>query len=241
MPRVAAIHQPECFPWLGFLDKARQADVFIFLDNVQYEKNYFHNRNKIRTADGWTWLTVPAATSGRASQSIAEVEIHPTALPRWREKHLSSWRQTYGPARFGPVYLPALESLYSKKHLRLADFNVDVIRWLFEAFEIRAETELASRLPCSAGPTERLVSLCRAVGADVYLSGVSGKDYLDEGAFSRAGIELRYQRFFHPVYEQRYSPFIPCMTSLDLLFNHGREAGRILASPSVPRLETVFS
>jgi len=236
--KVVSIHQPECFPWLGFVDKAASCDAFVLLDDAQYSKNYFNNRNKVRTAQGWSWLTIPVETKGRSSQTFAEA---PLVEDGWRRKHLATWRQCYGAAPFGERYLPFLEEVYARPLRTLAEFNVAVIRWLLEQFEVEAEVAVSSELGCAGSATDKLLALCRKLGATEYLSGVSGRDYLDESKFRDAGIAVRYQEFRHPVYEQRFEPFLPAMSSLDLLFNRGPESARILRDPAFPRLKEVFT
>lgn len=225
--RTITIHQPECLPWLGFLDKALRVDVFVLLDSVQYRKDYFQNRNRIRTATGWTWLTVPVSTKDRSRTLIREIEIV-DGDGRWRRKHLAQWKTNYRTAPYADAYLPFLEELYSRPHRRLVDFNLEVISWLFRQFGVRTEVRLASEQPSHGAATELNLSLCEAAGATVYLSGIGGKDYLDETPFRRAGIRVEYQEFRHPTYTQQHEPFLPCMTALDLLFNHGPDSARIL-------------
>jgi hypothetical protein len=226
--RTVTIHQPECLPWLGFLDKAAQADVFVLLDCVQYRKDYFQNRNRIRTPQGWAWVTVPVEMGDRSTKLIKDVAIADGNGQRWRKKHLALWSGSYRAAPFAGTVLPFLEELYRKPHRWLVEFNYEVISWLFRQLQIRAEVRLASELPHRGRATELNLSLCQATGADVYLSGVSGRDYLDEAPFREAGIAVRYQEFKHPVYAQAFDPFIPAMSALDLLFNHGPDANRIL-------------
>jgi hypothetical protein len=239
--RTVSIHQPECFPWLGFLDKASRSDVFVLLDCVQYVKSSFQNRNKLRTRRGWDWVTVPVAMKDRSKKLISEIEISDGDGQRWRRKHLALWRENYRGARFAAPYLTFLEKLYAGSHRRLLDFNREVIDWLFAQFEIKAEVRLASQMRWHGAATELNLSLCQDAGADVYLSGISGRDYLDERRFKAAGIAVRYQEFHHPVYPQRFDPFVPGLSSLDLLFNHGPDAARILRDPAAPRLDTLFA
>lgn len=224
--RTVTIHQPECLPWLGFVDKARQADVFVLLDCVQYRKDYFQNRNRIRTATGWTWLTVPVA-SHPAQTLIRDVEIADDG-GRWRRKHLARWKDSYRLAPHAGEVLPFLEQLYGRPFRWLVDFNHAVIVWLFEQFQVKAEVRLASELPHRGAASELNLSLCQATGADVYLSGVSGREYLDEAPFREAGIRVRYQEFQHPTYTQQFEPFVPAMSALDLVLNHGPASSDIL-------------
>ena len=236
--RVVTIHQPECFPWLGFVDKAAQADVFVLLDDAQYSKNYFNNRNKVRTAQGWSWLTIPIETAGKASQTFAEAKMGEDG---WRRKHLATWKQSYGSAPFGARYLPFIEDLYAQPLTKLGDFNTTAISFLFEQFEVKADVSLSSTLTCTGTATDKLLAICQKLGATEYLSGISGKEYLEESKFRDAGIAVRYQDFHHPIYTQRFEPFIPALSSFDLLFNHGPEAARILRDPSAPRLAEIFT
>lgn len=229
--KTVGIHQPEAFPWLGFLDKALRSDVFILLDDVQFEKNYFQNRNRILGASGPLWVTVPVLQTGRSQQTIREAVIDETGNPRWRRKHLASWEQAYSPRPHAEAILPFLRELYGRPWERLADFNRAAIDFLFAAFEIRAEVVWSSSLPSSGSSTGKLAGLCAAVGATTYLSGISGRDYLDESVFKAAGIAVEYQNFLHPIYRQRSQPFVPCMSSFDLLANEGPESARILRAP----------
>src|SRR5262245_11329415 len=178
--RTVSIHQPECFPWLGFIDKAIRSDVFVLLDCVQYSRGSFQNRNKLRTRQGWDWVTVPVALKDRSKKLISEIEISNGDGQRWRPRHLALWRENYRGARFAAQYLAVLEKLYFGSHRRLLDFNREVIDWLFAQFEIKAEVRLASQMRWHGAATELILSLCQDTGADVYLSGISGRAYLDE-------------------------------------------------------------
>ncbi len=219
---IVTIHQPEFLPWLGLIDKIRQADVTVLLDSVQYEKHYFQNRNRIRTAEGWSWLTVPVRTTGRFGQRIDQVEIDDAT--DWRRKHLRSLQQHYAAvAHFDQVCAP-LERLYGEAWRHLVDFNVAVIEWMLGAFGLRRTLVRASALPIAGQRSELLAAICVTVGASTYLSGVSGREYLDEEPFAKAGIDVGYHEFVHPTYAQRYEPFVPQLSAVDLLFNVGPRA-----------------
>ncbi|MEK7234376.1 MAG: WbqC family protein [Elusimicrobiota bacterium] len=239
---VIGIHQPECFPWLGFIAKALDSDVFILLDDVQFEKNYFQNRNRLPGANGPYWLTVPTRNTGRSSQTLGEIVIANSVNPRWRDKQLASWTQSYASAAYLGEQLPFLKQLYARPWDRLLDFNLEVIRHLFAAFGVGARVALSSNIKCTGKSSEKLLNLCQATGAKTYLSGISGRDYLDESIFTAAGIRIAYQDFRHPIYKQRSQPFEPCLTAFDLLFNEGTERARsILRDPSFPRLDKAFT
>ena len=123
------IHQPQFLPWLGYLDKIDRADLFIVLDTVQFKKNEWQNRNRIRTAEGWQWLTVPVLH--RFGQRVQDVMINPTAA--WREQHLRALEMHYARALFRDRYLPDLRAIYEKPWTKLADLNLAVIRWLLQS------------------------------------------------------------------------------------------------------------
>ena len=238
---TAAIHQPEAFPWLGFFDKWRQSGLFILLDHVPFEKNYFQNRNRIRTPGGrgWSWLTIPVRLKGRSGRPIREVEINPET--DWRRKHLEALKTAYGRAPHFDAYWPFLRSHYGREWKLLADFNGAMIAWMGERLGLHNNVRRSSEMGVGGAKSELLLGLCRAAGAEEYLSGVSGKEYLDTGLFDRAGVRVKFQEFRHPVYRQRYEPFVPAMSGLDLLFNHGAEARKILWDAATPRLDTVFA
>ncbi len=239
--RVVAIHQPEMLPWLGFLDKLRQCDVFVLLDHVQFEKQDFQNRNRIRTAtpQGWSWLTVPVRMTGRFGQPIYAVEIGNAS--NWRRKHLAAIELNYHKAPVFHRYWPSLQAQYAQARDRLSEFSIALIRWLAEAFGIQTPIVRSSELRVDGARSELLRSICRQVGATEYLSGISGRDYLDVESFKQDGIAVRFQRFYHPIYRQCYEPFVPALSALDLLMNYGEASRDVLEGAEVPRLSTLFA
>ncbi len=238
---VVTIHQPEHAPWLGFFDKARQADVLVLLDDAQFRKHYFQNRNRIRGDRGAIWLTVPVLTRGRSAQAIRDVRIDHRANPRWSEKCWASLSQHYQQTGSWAVHRPALEALYREPWDRLVDMNDALIRYLLEALSIRTKLLNSSAMQARGERSERLLAICQALGADVYLSGISGKDYLDIDAFERAGIAVQFQAFHHPIYRQRHEPFIPCLSAVDLLLNHGPNSLDVLQGIGVPVIQELFT
>ena len=228
------IHQPEHLPWLGFLDKAAQADCIVILDNVQFRKNYFHNRNKVRTASGFSWITVPIKRH-ESKILINEVEIDNTH--KWALKYYKTIFYSYNKAPYFRKYNSYFQSLLQKKWEKLVDLNMELIRFLFSAFNIETEIVMSSALENTRGKgSELLLSICRQLKAKEYLSGISGKEYLDEKCFTSENIRVNYQEFYHPVYKQLYEPFMHCMSSIDLLFLYGEDAPAILFSDKVERL-----
>ena len=219
-----AIHQPQYLPWLGYFDKMAQVDCFVVLDNVQFKKNEWQNRNRIKAASGWQWLTVPVLH--RFPQRISEVRVNHRAA--WPRKHLQALLSSYSGTPFFEVHRPFFEEVYAREWARLADLNLATLRYLAEALGIRPKLLLASSLPARQGRTERLVAICRALGADTYLSGAGARGYLDLGCFEEAGIGVDFQAFQCPSYPQRFGPFVPDLSVVDLLFNCGQGSLEVL-------------
>jgi len=222
----AAIHQLQYWPGLRFFSKMRSADVFVYLDDVQFEKREFQNRNRIRVADGWRYLTAPVLSKGRFSQKILSAELDGSR--RWRESHLLAIRTSYGRARFFRDYLPALESIYSARYRFLGELAEATISFLRAALGITTPVRRSSEFSLSSVSTRRLVDLCGAVGADEYLSGAGARGYLDAAMFRNAGIKLAWQDFKVVPYGQAFPGFEPDMSALDLLMNRGPDSAGYL-------------
>jgi hypothetical protein len=226
---ILSIHQPDYLPWLGFFDKICLCDVFVLLDNVQFSKNYFTNRNKIRISQGWTWLTVPVLTKGKSDQRIDEVKINNIGEKKWAEKQWKSIEQSYKKAPFFSEHADFFYQLYSKKWDSLTELNKAIIYYLICAFGIKTKIcEVAEIEQAKGNGGELLFNICQILGANTYLSGAFGKEYLDETLFANHGIKVVYQEFFHPEYKQVFEPFIPGMSAIDLIFNYGKDSLQIL-------------
>jgi hypothetical protein len=231
---ILSVHQPQYIPWLGYFDKINHSDIFVYLDQVQYKEREYQNRNRIRTKEGWIWLTVPVLSKGLGRQKINEVRID-NSLP-WTRKHLASLQASYGKTAFFKQHSPFFEELYSRNWDRLTDLNVEIINYLLREFKIETKVYYESAIGDTQCSTARIIELCQKLQADTYLSGQGGKDYLEEEQFSTAGIKLVYQEFHHPRYRQGYAAteadFIPNLAALDLLFNEGESSGKILKGES---------
>ena len=227
-----AIHQPHYLPWLGYCAKWTAADLFVFLDTVQYEKNGWQNRNRIKTRDGARWLSVPVRA--RLGTPIRDVLVD--ASQPWRARHFAALESAYGGARCWARYRDDLHDLYRREWEHLAPVAVASAEWLARALGITTPTRLASEigLPAEVQPdaTARLVALCRAVGADTYLAGRDGALYMDMARFRAAGIAVETQQYEHPVYAQEHGEFVPSLSAVDLLLNHGDEALGVLCKGS---------
>ncbi len=223
-------HQPNYLPYLGFVHKIAQADAFVLVDNVQFVKRgpfgWIH-RNRVLTRQGPLWLTVPVLTKGKFTQTIQETTIN-NALP-WAHKHWRTIEIAYGKARHFARYAPPFAELYARRWEKLTDLNEALILAILAAFEIDVPVQKASALGVSGKATEYVINLCRKAGADAYLSGVHGQDYLEPARFQAEGIALRFQAFAHPVYPQAHpGAFTANLSAIDLLFNCGPESRKIL-------------
>jgi hypothetical protein len=229
---VLAVHQPQYIPWLGYFHKINKSDIFVFLDDVQYKPREFQNRNKIRTKDGWLWLSIPVISKGLGRQRICDVNID-NEFP-WQKKHLKSLKVWYAKAKFFNDYLAFFEEAYTRKWERLADLNVYIINYILKQLAISKPIYFESQLNIVNNSTERIIEICNKLKVDTYLSGIGGKEYLQEDKFIKAGVKLIYQDFIHPKYHQQFMPddndFISYMSTLDLLFNEGPRSRGILKS-----------
>jgi len=217
---IVSINQPAYLPWLGYFHRIAVSDAHIVLDHVQFEKNSFVNRNKIRTPEGWCWLTVPVKTSGKFGElPINEIEI--ANETKWALKHWQSLRLNYAKAPFFGQHSAFFENIYARPWHKLADLAGEITAYLLNAFGINTKIYFSSQMKASGKKDELVLNLCRELGATAYLSGPLGRDYLREDLFGNHGIKVRYDDYQHPTYPQLYSGFEPYMSALDLLFNAG--------------------
>jgi hypothetical protein len=223
---IVAIHQPNYISWLGYFYKIAKSDILVFLDNVQYTKNSFINRNKIKTPQGWIWLTLPVRIKGRFGQLIREVELN-NSVP-WGKKHIKTLEANYSRATYFRKHYDSIKNLYDNSQQFLSNFSISFIEYICKELGIKTEFIKASEMSTSGTSTNLLVDICVKLGADVYLSGFGGTKYQEEESFKRAGIKLQYSDFIHPVYPQLWGEFIPNLSILDLLFNCGEKSLDIL-------------
>lgn len=224
-----SIHQPNFLPWLGFFNKAACVDTFVFLDHVQYTKNSYQNRCKIKTASGAQWLTVPVLTKGRFGQATLEVEIDNSA--QWQDRIWKTVLYAYKKAPFFGEYGETFTRILLRPWDRLVSLNESLLLWLFRELEIHARVVRSSELSILGTGSAMILSICRALGASEYLSGPSGKAYLNLEDFERAEIEVRFQDFHQPQYAQLYGGFMPGLSVLDALFNAGPYTRELVRAP----------
>lgn len=229
---LAAILQPSYLPWLGFFEQMTRADVFVYLDDVQYTKNDWRNRNRVKTASGPTWLTVPVATAGRLHQRIFEAELSETGFGR---RHTRTVASAYAKAPF----LESAEGLFdiwSSPPTNLVDLNLAAIDWARTQLAITTPTLRSSSLGIEeTDPNRRLVEICRRIGATGFYEGAAGSSYLDVGLFESNGVSVSFQAYDHPWYPQQHRQlgFLSHLSVVDLILNTGPDAKAILTGALV--------
>jgi hypothetical protein len=224
---IATIHQVNYLPWLGFFSKVKSSDAFVMFDVADYSKNGNMNRNKIRTADGWTYLTIPIEKKWHR-KPLYEVML--PADEKWKAIHWKTIMLNYKKASYFSSYGDFFEKLYRKSHKTLVEINQEIIFYLFEQFGINAKIFKTTQLDINRGlkKTDILLDILEKINAEAYLSGEGGRSYIEEEKFKEAGIELRFQKYEHPEYMQRFDGFIPFMAAIDALFNVGEKAKELI-------------
>ena len=224
---IVAIHQPNYLPWLGWFAKAAQADVFVLLDDVQFEKGGWTNRVEVKTAQGRTLLTVPVEAGGAVPPRVDELRVARDG--RWAARHAKTLAQSYGRSPGWAALGPRIDEILASGEARLAVLNERLLRVMLDAFAVTARVVRASEL----GPREErgaagVVEICRRLGAGTYVSGSGGRKYNDPAAFAAAGVELVYAAFAHPAYAQPHGAFESGLSAVDLLFTAPDDAPALL-------------
>ena len=219
------ILQPSYIPWRGYFDQIRRADLFVFYDDVQYDKHGWRNRNQIKTPQGKRWLTIPVHSAG-VVQGLLIKDVKIDWSKRWAKTHLKSLQISYSKAPYFKKYIPLLESIYDRHDVCIADFTVEVtIRLARELGIQHTRFVRSSELTGIDGKkTNRLIQVLKKVGATRYISGPSARSYIEPDLFSNAGIGLEFMEYQYPEYPQLYPPFDQYITILDLLFMTGENA-----------------
>lgn len=218
MGKVVCIHQPEHLPWAGLIHKISISNTFIVLDNVQFKKNYFENRNKIYTQQGWQWLTIPVKMQGHIERKFYEMEM----IPNWKKKYLPTLYFAYKKAPYFSDLENILKLIEDYSDFNLADFNILLIKQILADLNIETEVIRAKGLNSSGQKSELLISLLNEVGATEYIVGKSGFDYMDLGLFEENGIKLTAHKFSHPVYSPfNYQEMTDFPSILDVIANMG--------------------
>jgi hypothetical protein len=224
--RVCVISQPRFFPGLHYLHRMLVADFFVLLDTVQFNPRHEENRARILTPRGPDWLTVPVR---QASREQLIVQTRPDDGQPWQRKMLKTLQHVYGKAPLYRAHAPAVEEVLGAAHETLAD--LDRASWGPALRLLRPTCRFvrASELPVSGSGPRLLLDICTHLGADTYLSGSFGREYLDADEFARAGVSVYFHEYACPAYPQRCEGFVPFLSYLDALFNVGLERDWVLA------------
>lgn len=223
---IIGILQPGYLPWLGFFEQLYRSDIFVIYDDVQYDKNGWRNRNRIKTPNGIQWLTVPVLLKGDSKSLIRDVKIN--NQERWRKKHCQSIKTNYSKSKFYNHYFYLFEKVYSKEWNFLIDLDMELIYVLCDLLGLKRKIVYSSDLGVQGDKNERLIKICKKFGASIFYEGYAGKDYIDKKVFIESGIEVKFQDYRHPEYNQLYGDFVPYLSVIDLLFNEGDSSLKIL-------------
>jgi len=228
------ILQPSYIPWRGYFDQICRADLFIFYDDVQYDKRGWRNRNQIKTATGKQWLTIPVHSRGAQTENIPINQIRIVQDSSWNQNHLKAIQHSYARAPHFDRYLSLLEMFYQRRDEFLADFTIDfTIALTHELGNTHTRFKRSSEIAGIDGQkTDRLIQILQSVGGTHYISGPSARDYIEKEKFDQAGIRLEYMEYNYPEYSQLYPPFDPYVSILDLLFMTGSEASQYILKSS---------
>lgn len=214
---IISVHQPNYLPWCGYFHKMMSCDLFVILDDVTFSKRAITNKNKIKTPHGTKSLSIPLSNKKGAINDITTLEDK-----TWAKEHWSIIHRNYARAPFWNHYQHFFEPIFEKPDEKLAEFNWRLIEIIRTILEIKTPIIRSSELHGIIGSKDdKIISICQALQAKVYLSGAGAKAYNDENKFKNNQIQLVYQEFVHPSYPQLWGNFIPDLSVIDLLFNCG--------------------
>ncbi|MDD5509200.1 MAG: WbqC family protein [Dehalococcoidales bacterium] len=231
----SVVLQPTYLPWMGYFGMVDAADIFVFYNDVQFSPQSWQQRNRIKTSQGWIWLSVPVVR--QFGSKINGTRINNST--DWNKKHWESIKQSYTKAPFFEQWAPIFKEVYDNEWEYLADLNVTLIQKIAKALGLETKFAVSSDLEIGGVKTERLVNTLQKIGADEYVSGPGAKDYIDVDSLREKGIKLYWYEYQHPVYPQIRGEFVPYLSVIDLLFNTGAEAVRYIreGAKGVIRLE----
>lgn len=228
MKRVAIL-QSNYIPWKGYFDLINMVDEFVLYDDMQYTRRDWRNRNRVKTPQGLRWLSIPVEAKGKYFQKINETLISDKS---WSETHWQTIKQFYSKARFFKDYKDIFEEFWmNNQEERLSLINFRLIELINSILDIQTKITWSSDYELVEGQTEKLLGICEQVGADIYLSGPSAKDYFDESLAEKMGIKVEWMDYSgYSEYQQLYPPFEHGVTILDLIFNEGQNATDFMKS-----------
>ncbi|HZQ72215.1 MAG TPA: WbqC family protein [Burkholderiales bacterium] len=232
---VVAIHQPHFMPWLGYLHRMAQVDLFVLLDHVQFERGNYQNRTRILQNGEARWLTVPVIQRSQ-KERIADKEIDNRVEGErwWPRVHFDTLRHAYREAGYFGAYAATLKELLHTRRERLVELNQAMLDFLRDALGVRTPLVKSSELGVDGAKSDLILKICKAVGADTLLAGFGGsRHYLDRDAFAAQGVRIEYHEFRHPVYRQAGgAAFTAGLSSIDLLLHCGPQSRAALFGES---------
>lgn len=223
--RLAA-HPPSYLPFSAFFYKMFSSDILVLADDFQYTTHGLINRTKIKTSNGPNWLTVPVLTKGYSGQLIRQVRID--VSQNWGKRHWRTLKVNYAYAPYFEKYAPFFETLYSREWTHLLDLNLQFIEYVRAEFDIARKFVLSSDLSLSGTGSRRLMEMLEKLGCDTYCTEVEFQQYLSVDEFRSRGFEVEFLAFSGPEYHQLFDSFTPGLSFVDLLFNEGDEALKII-------------
>ncbi|MGE3624344.1 MAG: WbqC family protein [Bdellovibrionales bacterium] len=221
------INQPNYIPWRGYFDLIDDANIFLFHDDVQYTKQDWRNRNRIKSKDGLIWLTVPVQ-SAQSGTLIKDVRI--SYAQDWPRRHRCMTKEAYGKAPYFELYADRFFTLLDKNFTHLIDLDIALTQLAMEALNIKTPLARVSELKVPGHKTEKLINILTALGAEDYLSGPAAKSYIDEKAFQKHGFGLTWKHYRYDPYPQLWGVFESQVSVFDLLFNCGPKSRNYLKS-----------
>lgn len=230
---ILTAHQPVYLPWIGLFHKIALADAFCYFDNVQYQIKDFNGRNKIKTANGPVWLTVPVKAKGYRDKKIQEIEIDNSQ--DWKNRHFKSIYLNYKKSPFFENYADFFEDVYKRDWNHLSQLNEHMLKWFLEQLDIKVNYSKASELNFKGYKSDLVLDMCQKLKADLYIFGSLGKDYADGKKFNEKGVKIYFQDYKHPIYPQLHGEFTPYMSVIDLLFNCGPKSKKIMMSGNITK------
>lgn len=228
MERTVTIVQPSYIPWRGYFDLIRRADTFVFYDDVQYDKHGWRNRNRIKTANGPLWLTIPVLSKGTLARHTLVKDIEIDERSDWRQKHLESIRHAYRHAPYFDDTFRFLSEAYAHRGSRLCDFTVELTEKIARILGLTPTVVRSSELGVSGEKMDRLMATLGAVQATHYISGPAARDYIEPSRFETAGVTLEYIDYSYAPYPQLHGEFDPSVSIVDLLMMKGPDAARYI-------------
>lgn len=221
---IASIHQPDYVPYLGYFYKISRADRFVFLDDCQFSNDNMHNWNRIKTPQGECRLKIPV--EHHFGDNINVVRTRDEL--KWKQKHLKTIEMNYLRSPYFREIFPELELLVNAEYKNIADMNIAINVWISKKFGFKAEFSRSSEMDIDSVNEERVIEICKKIGADEYISGNGARAYQKEEHFTEKGVKLTYTDYKAVKYPQLWGEFLPNMSVLDYIFNCGFDWERVL-------------